>query len=102
MNIDNDQKETISHAMGDRLRQLRIRQNESQVIFAQRVGVSRQTYAKMENGNSSTPISLWIEASILLSHADDWTQIFKDHRSLFDQYDEQQKQLPQRMRRKKQ
>jgi len=55
--------ELICQSLGHRLRQSRIKHNESQLIFAQRIGVSRQTYAKMENGHLTTPIGLWINAS---------------------------------------
>lgn len=100
MNGELEQTQLISQSLGMRLRQLRIKKNESQIIFAQRLGISRQTYGKMENGHLSIPIGLWISASLLLNIQDEWRQIFQDERNLFEQV-EQQNKLPQRLGRSK-
>jgi len=92
-----EQQADICKLLGHRLRQLRIHRNESQVIFAERLGVSRQTYSKLEKGHPSTPIGLWVIASILLNCQDEWAQLFKDKRSLFDQYEQMQKSQRQRV-----
>jgi len=91
-----DPQEDICQSLGRRLRQLRLQYNESQAIFAQRMGVSRQTYAKMEKGHPSTPIGLWVKTSSLLNRQDEWAVIFKEERSLFEQFEQTQK--PQRQR----
>jgi len=91
-----DQQADICQSLGRRLRQLRIQHNESQAIFAERMGVSRQTYAKMEKGHPSTSIGLWVRASSLLNREDEWGQLFKETRSLFEQFE--QTQQPRRQR----
>ncbi len=96
MNTVYDQQAEICQSLGRRLRQLRIQHNESQAIFAERMGVSRQTYAKMEKGHPSTPVGLWVMASSLLNCQDEWGHLFKEKRSLFEQFEQTQK--PQRQR----
>jgi len=96
MDIVSEQQSNICQSLGRRLRQLRILRNESQSIFAERMGVSRQTYAKLEKGHPSTPIGLWVRVSSLLNREDEWAQLFKEERSLFEQFDQTQK--PQRQR----
>ncbi len=91
------QLETICETLGTRLRQLRIRHDESQARFAERLGISRQTYAKLEAGNPATPISLWIKASQLLNRADDWKDLLKEKANLFEQFEQRQQSLRQRV-----
>ena len=101
MNVVYDQQADICHLLGRRLRQLRIQHNESQAIFAERMGVSRQTYAKMEKGHPSTSIGLWVKASSLLNREGEWAQLFKEAQSLFEQYEQTQKPRRQRVGRVK-
>jgi len=96
VNFIDEQQLAICQSLGNRLRQLRIQHNEPQAIFAERMGVSRQTFAKMERGHPSTPIGLWVRASSLLNCENEWAHIFKEEQSLFEQFEQTQK--PQRQR----
>jgi len=87
--------ENACEALAVRLRHLRIQQGETQERFAERLGVSRQTYAKLENGNPATSIGLWIKASLLLNRSDDWDALLKERANLFEQFEHQQ-QSPRR------
>ncbi|MCP3931565.1 MAG: helix-turn-helix transcriptional regulator, partial [Bacteroidetes bacterium] len=42
--------------IGNRLKAARLARNESQEIFAARIGLTRQSYSKMEKGTASVPI----------------------------------------------
>lgn len=44
-------------ALGDRLRAARLRRKMSQTVLAERVGVSRQTIIKLEDGNPATSLA---------------------------------------------
>jgi len=91
------QFDTITELLGSRLRQLRIQHDETQARFAERLGISRQTYAKLEAGNPTTPIGLWVKASQLLNRTDDWDALLKEKANLFEQYDRRQQSQRQRV-----
>lgn len=44
-------------ALGDRLRAARLRRRLTQAVVAARVGVSKQTIAKLESGNPTTSLA---------------------------------------------
>ena len=44
-------------ALGDRLRAARLRRKMSQTMLAERVGVTRQTIIKLEDGNPATSLA---------------------------------------------
>ena len=52
----NSDEQILLQALAERLRTARLQRNESQALFAERIGISRITYAKMEKGNPAIPI----------------------------------------------
>ena len=50
LNIDDLLKQ-----LGERLKEARLNRNENQDLFAQRLGLTRQSYSKMEKGSRQTP-----------------------------------------------
>jgi len=40
--------------LGERLKEARLARNESQELFAQRLGLTRQSYSKMEKGSPAS------------------------------------------------
>lgn len=71
--------------LGERLREARLARNESQELFAQRLGITRQSYSKMEKGWLQTPIGNWLAAAAILGRLADWQGIFAAPEDLFAQ-----------------
>lgn len=71
--------------LGERLREARLARNESQELFAQRLGITRQSYGKMEKGWQQTPIGNWLAATAILGRLADWQGILAAPEDLFAQ-----------------
>ena len=69
--------------IGERLREARLARNESQELFAQRLGLTRQSYSKMEKGSPQTLIGKWLEASSILGRLDGWQEVLAPKEDLF-------------------
>lgn len=63
--IPSFQCESALEDMGSKLRIARLRRNESVQIAAQRLGISRAKYQRLENGDSNVSAGALIEALIL-------------------------------------
>ena len=64
--------ESLLKRLGQRLKEARLARNESQELFAQRLGLTRQSYSRMEKGSPQTLIGNWMAASSILGRLDDW------------------------------
>lgn len=69
--------------LGERLKEARLARNESQELFAQRLGLTRQSYSKMEKGSPQTLIGKWLEASNILGRLDGWQDVLAPKEDLF-------------------
>ena len=69
--------------LGERLKEARLARNESQDLFAQRLGLTRQSYSKMEKGSPQTLIGKWIEASNILGRLESWQEVLAPKEDLF-------------------
>ena len=87
--------------LGRRLRDARLKRNEPQREFAVRLGVSIPTLRKMETGNPSVSIGVWVDALDLLDRLSDIDQLLSIETSLFEQYDRTKKKPRQRASRKR-
>jgi transcriptional regulator with XRE-family HTH domain len=65
-------------ALGDRLRLARQRRRLTQAVVAARVGVSKQTLAKLESGNASTSLATLIRFLAVLGLSDDLEHLAAD------------------------
>jgi transcriptional regulator with XRE-family HTH domain len=83
-------------SLGTRLREERLKRNESQVKFAARIGVSTPTLSRMESGNQSVLIGHWATALEILDRVDDLDAILAVPEDLFAKYEHTKK--PQRLR----
>ena len=81
----NSEKKLVQ--LGRRLREARLTRNEPQREFAVRLGVSIPTLRKMETGDPSVSIGLWIDALELLNCLEDIDQLLAPRQSLFEQYE---------------
>lgn len=82
--------ENVSEALislGERLRDLRLKRDETQTNIAARLGVSIPTYQKLESGNPTVKIGLWVSALEMLNRRSDLDQLLVDKESLFDQFE---------------
>ena len=78
--------------LGERLKEARLSRNESQDLFAQRLGLTRQSYSKMEKGSRQTPIGNWLLASSILDRLGDWQDILTDSEDLFAKFEKKSSQ----------
>lgn len=87
-------------ALGARLREERLRRNETQKVFASRIGVSVPTLYKMESGDHRVQLGHWAVALDLLGHAEDLDRLLMPKENLFAKYEQTQKPKRQRASRK--
>jgi transcriptional regulator with XRE-family HTH domain len=78
--------------LGQRLKAARLARNESQELFAQRLGLTRQSYSRMEKGSPQTLIGNWLAASSVLDRLDDWQNLLAERQDLFAQFEQQSSQ----------
>lgn len=69
-------------ALGERLRRRRLQAADPQVRAASRIGVSLPTYRKLERGDPTAQIGLWIRALRLYGNLPDLDQLLPE--SLFE------------------
>lgn len=88
--------------LGQRLRSLRLERDDTQRVFAARLGVSIPTLRAMENGDPKVRVGTWAKALWVLDRLEDVDQLLKTG-SLFDRYDRSrlEKNTPQRASRRK-
>lgn len=79
--------ETLLKQLGRRLKEARLARNESQELFAQRLGMTRQSYSRMEKGSPQTLIGNWLAASSILGRLDGWKDILAEKEDLFARYE---------------
>ncbi len=85
-----DHASSLLQQLGARLKEARLLRNESQAVFAARIGVTRQSYSKMEKGSPSTPIGNWLAASEILGLLSTWKEVLAKEDNLFEQYERKQ------------
>lgn len=73
--------------LGERLREARLARNESQELFAQRLGLTRQSYSRMEKGSPQTLIGNWLAACSILGRLDDWQEVLAPKEDLFAKFE---------------
>ena len=78
--------ESLLLQIGERLREARLSRNESQELFAQRLGLTRQSYSKMEKGSPHTLLGNWLEASSILGRLDGWQEVLAPKEDLFAKF----------------
>jgi len=100
IDIEYQEQETLLQ-LGNRLRTARLQRNESQEVFAARLGISRQSYNKMENGAPTTPVGHWLTASALLNRLDSWNQVLAESENLFERFEQQQTKRKRASRKRK-
>ncbi|MBK5275831.1 MAG: helix-turn-helix domain-containing protein [Desulfuromonadales bacterium] len=83
-------------SLGARLKEERLRKNDTQLMFAARIGVSIPTLKKMEDGNPSVQIGSWSTALRMLDRESDLDYLFAPPEDLFVKYN--QASAPKRRR----
>jgi len=73
--------------LGSRLRAERLKRNETQAVFAARIGVSVPTLRKMESGDATVLIGYWAAALDILDRAGDVDAILAAPEDLFAKYE---------------
>jgi len=87
-------------ALGSRLRAARLRRNESQQVFAARIGISIPTYAKMEHGDPSVSMGQWAVVLDILGRAEELELLLAPPENLFAKYEQSKPLRRQRASRK--
>lgn len=62
-------------ALGDRLRRLRLERNETQAVFAARIGTSIPTLLRMESGDPKVQFGFWVAALDVLGRLEDLSPV---------------------------
>jgi transcriptional regulator with XRE-family HTH domain len=73
--------------MGERLRRERISRNDTQSMFAARIGVSVPTLRKMEAGNSTVLIDSWVKSLEILDRLGQMDGLLAEPENLFEKYE---------------
>lgn len=81
--------ESLLKQLGQRLKAARLARNESQELFAQRLGLTRQSYSQMEKGSPQTMIGNWVTASSVLGRLDDWKAVLAEKEDLFVKFEKE-------------
>ena len=79
--------ESLLKQLGQRLKEARLARNESQELFAQRLGLTRQSYSRMEKGSPQTLIGNWLAASSILGRLNDWQDVLAEKEDLFAKFE---------------
>jgi transcriptional regulator with XRE-family HTH domain len=79
--------ESLLLLLGERLREARLARNESQELFAQRLGLTRQSYSRMEKGSPQTLIGNWLAACSILGRLDGWQEVLAPKEDLFAKFE---------------
>ncbi len=87
-------------SLGSRLRAERLRRNESQAIFAARLGISVPTLRKMESGDPGVLVGYWVVALDVLDRVEDLDAVLAAPEDLFDKYDQIKAPQPRRASRR--
>jgi len=80
---NNSNSASLLIKLGQRLKDMRLARNESQDLFAQRLGMTRQSYSQMEKGSPQTQIGNWLAASSILDRLGDWQDVLAGKQDLF-------------------
>lgn len=72
-------------SLGSRLRDARLKRNDTMATFAERLGVSERTVRAMEQGRPTVQIGAWINALLILEALDSLTHVLERRESLLDQ-----------------
>ncbi len=91
-----DDIEPLLKKLGQRLKEARLTRNESQELFAQRLGLSRQSYSRMEQGSPNTILGNWLAASSILDRLDSWQDVLAEKENLFAKYEKKGRRKRQR------
>jgi len=90
--IFSDEVAVVCKTIGESLKSFRINElNEKQDVMAKRVGVSRDTYIRMEKGDPSVKIGYWLEASKITRQLDQWKILFHIEDDLFADFEKKKK-----------
>lgn len=87
--------------LGERLRNERLRRNETQYVFAARLGTSVPTLLKMECGDPNVKLGFWVAAMDILGHVSDLNRLLAPAEDLFAKYEQTKKPKRQRASRKR-
>jgi len=90
----------ILKSLGERLRDSRLQRNETQQMFAARIGVSVPTISKMESGDHRVQFGHWVSALDVLGRVGDLDRLLAPTENLFDKYERERQQKRQRASRK--
>lgn len=92
--------EDVLKSLGERLRDARLQRNETQQMFAARIGISVPTLSKLENGDHRVQLGHWVSVLDVLGRVRDLDCLLAPKENLFDKYERAQQNKRQRASRK--
>ena len=82
--------------LGKRLRHRRIQCDWKQTTFAEKIGISTKTLARMEAGEGScVALQTWFRAASLLDEEHLWMHFFEPQEDFFEALERQERQAPE-------
>lgn len=99
MDYINEDILAVVKKLGQNLKEARLARNETQELFAARIGLTRQSYAKMEKGVGTVPLGSWLAASDILGRLETWQNVLEEPKDLFEIYESQQQKRQRASRR---
>jgi len=92
ISIVSDEVAATCKTIGESLKSFRINElSEKQDMMAKRVGVSRDTYIRMEKGDPAVKIGSWLEAARITRQLDQWRTLFHLEDNLFADFEPKRK-----------
>jgi len=70
--------------LGSRLREARLKRDDTMATFAERLGVSERTVRAMEQGRTTVQIGAWVNALFILEALDPLSHVLETRESLLD------------------
>ncbi len=74
LQLDQYEQELLK-VLGARLRAARKARRLTQTDFGRYLGITRQTYSKMEHGDPGIDVGYWIRASAMLDCLEQWANV---------------------------
>ncbi len=71
LNLEQSERDLLK-TLGARLKAARKAQKATQSEFGDYIGITRQTYSKMENGDPNIDVGYWIKVSAVLDKLKAW------------------------------
>lgn len=78
LKLEQSEKELLK-ILGKRLKAARKAKKATQTQFGNNLGITRQTYSKMENGDPAIDVGYWLRVSAILDKLEAWESVLTEN-----------------------